>query len=207
MGRVIGGDFKSATVSTRFGSTIVLQTGLKFRKLTPETVSEWDEAVTDAKGNPLAKVGSAVAGAALPGRFGRAASAAVDATFDAMGRARVVRVDWADGKRSLIKLSESMFNHLALVLEEQRAAPVAPASLDPVEAPVEKPTVTEQAFTLVSSLIKDRLPAPRVDSQAVAPEGTVNVTVLIGQLAALRDAGALTDEEFHSKKAELLGRL
>lgn len=158
------------------------------------------------QGNPLAKVGSAVAGAALPGRIGKAAAAAVDATFDAMGRSRVVRVDWTDGKRSLIKLSESMFNHLALVLEEQRAAPAEAASLESVEAPKEKPTVTEQAFTLVSSLIKDRLPAPRVEQRDVAPEGTLNVTVLIGQLAALRDEGALTDDEFHSKKAELLGR-
>ncbi|ANF31307.1 hypothetical protein A0130_06160 [Leifsonia xyli] len=206
-GRVIGGDYKSAIVSTRFGSTIVLQTGLKFRKLTQETVSEWDEVVTDAKGNPLAKVGSAVAGAALPGRLGKAASAAVDATFDAMGRSRVVRVDWTDGKRSLIKLSESMFNHLALVLEEQRAEPAEPAPLEPVGAPAEKPTVTEQAFTLVSGLIKDRLPAPRAESPGVAPEGAANVAELIGQLAALRDAGALSDEEFQTKKAELLGRL
>src|SRR5689334_18707072 len=101
MGRVIGGDYKGATVSTPVGSAMVLQAGLKFRKLTAETVSEWDEAPTDAKGNPIAKVGSAVAGAALPGRFGKAASAAVDATFDAMGRSHVVRVDWTDGKRSL----------------------------------------------------------------------------------------------------------
>jgi hypothetical protein len=94
-GRVVGGDYKGANVSTPLGSTLVVQAGLKFRKLTPENVAEWDEVVTDGKGNPVAAVSKAVAGAVLPGQLGKAASVAVGATFDAMGSSHVVRVDWA----------------------------------------------------------------------------------------------------------------
>lgn len=207
-GRVVGGDYKGATVSTPMGSTLVVQAGFKFRKLTPENVAEWDEVATDGKGNPLGDVSKAVAGALLPGRFGKAASVAVGATFDAMGASRVVRIDWADGKRSLIKLPNGMFKHLELVLENQRALPNEPSAGEIVQVPVEKPTVTEQAFSLVSGIIKDRLPAPTKTASAdPAPITTPDVTEVISKLASLRDAGLLTDDEFTAKKAELLDRL
>jgi hypothetical protein len=108
------------------GSTLVVQAGLKFRKLTPENIAEWDEVVIDGKGNPVGDVSKAVAGAVLPGRLGKAASVAVGATFDAIGSSHVVRVDWADGKRSLIKLPDGMFKHFELVLENQCALPTEP---------------------------------------------------------------------------------
>lgn len=207
-GRVVGGDYKGATVSTPMGSTLVVQAGLKFRKLTPENVAEWDEVVTDGKGNPVGAVSKAVARTVLPGQIGKAASAAVGATFDAMGSSHVVRVDWADGKRSLIKLPDGMFKHLELVLENQRALPTEPSQGQVVPGPVEKPTVTEQAFSLVSGIINDRLPTPTKTPQAdQAPVTTPDVTELISKLAALREAGILTDDEFNAKKAELLARL
>lgn len=190
------------------GSTLVVQAGLKFRRLTPENVVEWDEVITDGKGNPVGHVSKAVAGAVLPGRLGKAASVAVGATFDAMGSSHVVRVDWADGKRSLIKLPDGMFKHLELVLENQRALTTEPPPGEVVPGPVEKPTVTEQAFSLVSGIIKDRLPAPTKTPPAdQAPITTPDVTEVISKLASLRDAGILTDDEFRAKKAELLDRL
>ncbi|MFF2053293.1 SHOCT domain-containing protein [Leifsonia sp. NPDC058194] len=206
-GRVIGGDYKGATVSTPVGSTLVVQAGLKFRKLTPDNVEEWDDVVTDGTGNPIAKVGVAVAGATLPGRFGKAASAAVDATLDSINRSRVIRVNWADGKRSLIKLTDGMYKHLELVLEDQRATPAepSPAELDVAPMPPEKPTVAEQAFTMVSGLIRDRLPVPKRSEETDRP--ATDVADLLERLAALRDSGVLTEEEFLSKKAELLDRL
>lgn len=195
-------------MSTPIGSTLVVQAGLKFRKLTLENVTEWNEVVTDGKGNPVGEVGKAVAGAVLPGRFGKAASAAVGATFDAMGSSRTVRVDWADGKRSLIKLPAGMFKHFELVLENKRALIIEPSPREAVPDPVEKPTVTEQAFSLVSGIIKDRLPS---STQAAptdpAPITTPDVMEVLSKLASLRDAGILTEAEFSAKKAELLGRL
>lgn len=209
-GRVIGGDYKNATISTPVGSTLVVQAGLKFRKLVPDTVSAWEEVPTDSKGNPVGAVSKAVAGAVLPGQFGRAASAAVGATFDAIGASHVVRVDWADGKRSLIKLPDSMFKHFELVLEEQR---VEPEPSEPgVDAPpvtAEKVTVTDKAFDLVSGIIKDHLPAPKLTAPVVEPipAPQVDVTEQLHKLASLRDVGILTEEEFAAKKAELLARL
>ncbi|MFF3038895.1 SHOCT domain-containing protein [Arthrobacter citreus] len=209
-GRVVGGDYKGAVVSTPIGSTLVVQAGLKFRKLTPQNVAEWDEVATDRKGNPVGTVSKAVAGAVLPGQIGKAASAAVGATFDAMGPSHVVQVEWTDGKRSMIKLPDGMFKHFELVLEDQRALPTGPSPVQAVPDPVEKLTVTEQAFTLVSGIIKDRLPTP-AKAPAPAPDQalvvTPDVTELISRLASLREAGVITDDEFRAKKAELLARL
>ena len=207
-GSVVGGDYKGATVSTPVGSTLVVQAGFKFRKLTPENVAEWDEVVTDGKGNPVAAVSKAVAGAVLPVQIGKAASAAVGATFDAMGSSHVVRVIWADGKRSMIKLPDGMFKHFELVLEHQRALPIEPSPGQVVPGPVEKPTVTEQAFSLVSGIIKDRLPTPtKTPPSNQAPVPTPDVIEMISKLASLREAGILTDDEFIAKKAELLARV
>jgi Short C-terminal domain/Bacterial PH domain len=57
-------------------------------------------------------------------------------------------------------------------------------------------------------------PQPPADPSAEQPkpgsaqqQSPAQITELIGQLANLRDAGAITDAEFETKKAELLGRL
>ena len=127
-GRVVGGDFLNGTVSTLVGSTLVVQAAFKMRKLNPENVAEWDEVVPDNKGNAVSAVSKAVAGAVLPGTLGKAASAAVGASLDSLGPSHVVRIAWADGKKSLIKLPDKMFKHLEIVLEDQRAAPAPIAS-------------------------------------------------------------------------------
>lgn len=207
-GRVVGGDYKGATVSTKVGSTLIVQAGLKFRKLTPENVLEWDEVVTDGKGNPVGAVSKAVTAAILPGQIGKAASVAVGATFDAMGSSHIVRVDWVDGKRSLIKFPDGMFRHFELVLEHERAVATELPQGQVIPAPVENPSVKEQAFSLVSGMINDRLPRQTKTPQAdQSPTNTSDVTELISKLAALREAGSLTDDEFSAKKAELLERL
>lgn len=210
-GRVVGGDYLNATVSTPIGSTLVVQAGFKFRKLVPENVTEWDEVVPDGKGNVFSAVGKAVAGAVLPGQLGKAASAALGATLDSIGPTHVVDVGWADGKRSLIKLPDSMFKHLDLVLRAQRAEPVEPVpEAELASLPVEKPTVTDQAFSLVSGIIRDRFPARATPPQTPAEpvlQAQFDVVEQLKKLASLRDAGILTDEEFTAKKAELLARL
>lgn len=50
-------------------------------------------------------------------------------------------------------------------------------------------------------------PAPPAAPVTGAEASPAQITELIGQLANLRDAGAITPEEFEAKKAELLGRL
>lgn len=72
-------------------------------------------------------------------------------------------------------------------------------------APVTPPTVAEQAFSLVSGIVKDRFPgaAKAVPDAAPAPDITSQLT----SLAALRDQGILTEDEFAAKKADLLSRL
>lgn len=207
-GRVVGGDYLNATVSTPIGSTLVVQAGFKFRKLTPENVAEWDEVVRDGKGNVVSAVGRAVAGAVLPGKLGKAASAALGATLDSIGPTHVVDIGWADGKRSLIKLSDGLFKHLDLVLRAQRVEPIEPVpGAELASIPLEKPTVTEQAFSLVSGIVRDRFPARATQPLTPAEPAQSDVVEQIKRLASLRDAGILTDEEFMAKKAELLTRL
>lgn len=123
-----------------------------------------------------------------------------------MGAAHLVRVDSMDGKRSLIKLPDSMFRHFELILEAQRveSAPVPPLA---DAAVADKATVTDRAFDLVAGLLRDRLPAAKTPSAETVLAPQVDVTDQLHKLAALRDAGVLTEQEFASKKAELLARL
>lgn len=208
-GKVIGGHYLNAFVSPIFGSTLVVQAPFSPRKLTSENVTEWAEVPSDSKGNPLSAVGQAVASAAIPGRFGKAASAAVGATLDAMGPSHIVRVNWTDGKQSLIKLPDSLFKHFAVMLSE-RHVPGPESLATDVVAPAPPPaTVTDKAFDLVSGLVKERWPSrnPQQSVTQVPAAPQVDITEQLKKLASLRDAGILTDEEFATKKAELLARL
>lgn len=206
-GKVIGGHYLNAFVSPIFGSTLVVQAPFKPRKLTPENVEAWAEVPTDSKGNPLSAVGQAVAAAEIPGRFGKAAGAAVGATLDAIGPSHIVRVTWNDGKQSLIKLPDSLFKHFAVMLSERHVPD--PETVAPEAAPAPPPTVTDRAFDLVSGLMKDRWSAkdPQQPVEEVSPTPHIDITEQLTKLASLRDAGILTDEEFATKKAELLTRL
>lgn len=211
IGRVVGGDYLDASVSTPIGSTLVIQSGFKFRKLIPENVAKWHEVVPGGKSNVVSAVGKAVAGAVLPGQLGKAASAALGATLDSIGPVHVVNVDWADGKQSLIKLPDGMFKHLGLVLGAQRLDPIGLVpEVEITSLLPDRPTVTEQAFSLVSGIVKDRFPArtiPPLAPSVPVQQAQSDVVEHLKQLASLRDLGILTDEEFTTKKAELLGRL
>lgn len=208
-GRVVGGDYLDATVTPApFGSDLVVQAGLRRRKLNAEHVAEWDE-VLSASGGKISAVGQAVAGAVLPQFVSKPAAAAVGAALDNSTRPpHTVRVVWTDGKQSLVKLPDKLFLHLELVLRDKRAAaPAAPVIDTPTDvAPVAQnpPTVAEQAFSLVTGLLKDRSTTSGDEPvSATAPD----VTEQLLKLASLRDAGVLTDEEFTAKKTELLSRM
>ncbi len=187
-GTVVGGHFMNATVSTNHKGELVLQQGFKRRKLNTDEVAEWDE-VTSGAGSGASgaagAVGKVVVGAVLPGVVGKMASAALDATINSTTRPpRTVRIDWADGKQSLLKLPEQLFTHLAVLLRDRQAAP-PPAPIAPPPAPIAPP------------------PAPIAPPPATQPD----LIEQIAQLAILRDQGVLTEDEFAIKKAELLARL
>lgn len=209
-GRVVGGHYLHSFVSPIIGSTLIVQAPFKPRKLSPENVAAWAEIPTDSNGNPFSVVGRAVAAAAIPGRFGKAASAAVGATFDAMGPSHVVRVDWLDGKQSLIKLPDSLFKHFALMLNGQHVPDPAADVVDASPTAPPPPSVTDKAFDLVSGMVQDRWPskaAAPVAATAAPALPLVDIAEQITKLASLRDAGILSDEEFSIKKAELLARM
>jgi hypothetical protein len=199
---VVGGHFMNAMVDTNRKGELALQLGglAAFKRqprptLTADTVAAWEEITSETRGGAsaaISNVGQAVALAALPGRAGRAASAAVGSAVDSARRApHTVRVDWVDGNQSLIRLPDNLFQHLAILLKDrqlQTAPAAAPAAAPIPESP---PGVIGQLARLVGT----------------APEPQPDVTEQIAKLAALRDQGALTEDEFATKKAELLGRI
>lgn len=198
---VVGGDFLHAAVTkAAFGSDLVVQAGFKQRKLNPTHVTEWEEVIQTAPStSTVSAVGQAVAGTVLPGFISKSASAALGAAIDSKTRhPHTIRIEWADGKRSLLRLSDEFFVHLELVLRKQR---VESTPIEETEPSPPSPTVTEQAFGLVSGLLKDRGQTP--PPAAPAPDITQQLT----SLASLHAAGVLTDEEFAAKKAELLARM
>lgn len=211
-GRVIGGHFLNATVTTApVGSGLVLQSGLKWRKLNEEQVASWEDVTSESKGGSVSAVGQAVAGAVLPRFISMAASAAVGAAIDSTMRPpRTVRIDWADGKTSLVKLPERLFAHMELMLKDRRVAETAPIAPKPtaddvaVPPPPPPPALSEQAFSLVSDFIKERTGG--TGRQSTAAEKS-DVTEQLVRLASLRDSGVLSEEEFAAKKAELLSRM
>jgi Short C-terminal domain len=196
-GKVVGGHFMNATITTNRKGELFLQLGgtAAFKRrptLTADTVAAWEEIISETRGGAagaVSKVGQAVARAALPGTAGRAASAAVDSAVDSVrGAPHTVRVDWVDGKQSLLQLPDKLFQHLAILLKDCQLATAAPAAAAPAPA---SPGVIGQLTTLAGAV---RAPQPDVTEQ-------------IAKLAALRDQGALTEDEFAAKKAELLGRI
>ena len=209
-GRVVGGMYMDASVTTAtFGSDLVVQTGIKGRRITATTVTSWQETPVEARDSTFTAMGKAAAGVALPGRFGKAASAAVGAAFNSKQPDRLVRIDWSDGKQSLVKLPEALFTHLELVLQNIRIPNAEPSPASRAAADDLQPTIVDKTFDLVHDLVKDRFPSkPQAPQEITAPPAVqVDVTEQLHKLASLRDAGILTDEEFATKKAELLARL
>jgi hypothetical protein len=186
-GKVVGGHFMNATITTNRKGELSLQAGgaAAFKRrptLTADTVAAWEEIVPDTRGGAVG-VASKVARAALPGVAGKAASAAIES---AKAATHTVRVDWVDGKQSLIQLPDKLFQHLAILLKGCQLETAAPT---PMAAP--PPGVIGQLTTLAGAA---RSPQPEVTEQ-------------IAKLAELRDQGVLTEDEFAAKKAELLGRI
>ena len=74
----------------------------------------------------------------------------------------------------------------------------------PLRAPVPMPAAAPEAAAMPAPA-----PAPAADVPASAERSMSSdeITKALGNLADLRDRGAITPEEFEAKKAELLGRL
>ena len=209
-GRVLGGAYLDAGVTTAtFGSDLVVQTGIKGRKITLDTVEAWQEMPMDAKDSAVTAMGRAAASVALPGRFGKAASAAVGAAFDSRKPDHHVRIDWADGKQSLVKLPDALFTHLELVLSGRRIPNDFAVTASSIAGGETQATIADKTFDLVSGLVQDRFPSktPRPHELETTPAASNDVAEQLHKLASLRDAGILTDEEFATKKKELLARL
>lgn len=156
-GRVIGGHYLNAAVQPAvIGSDLVVQAGLKRRKLDETQVAEWEEVLSDQKAGVANAVGQAITGAVLPRLISKNASTAVGAAIDSTMRPpRTVRISWVDGKQSLIKLPDKLFTHLALVLES-RQVETAKTPVPKAEQVLGAPGVTEQALTLLSGFVRDR---------------------------------------------------
>ena len=173
--------------------------------LTADAVAVWEEIISETCGAPagaVSKVGQAVARAALPGVAGKAASAAVGSAADLMGGGpHTVRVDWVDGNQSPIELPDKLFQHLAILLKDCQIATAVPAPKPP-PPPGVIATLAKEASQLIRSESESRR-----QLAGAAPAAEPDVTEQIAKLAALRDQGALTEDEFAAKKAELLGRI
>ena len=213
-GKIVGGQFIDATIDTnRKGELEIALSGagggLFTRKkeapcLTSDAVASWEEIISETRGGAagaVSKVGQAVALAGLPGSVGRAAAAAVGSTADLVSAPHTVRVDWVDGKQSLIELPDKLFKHLVILLKDCQIATAVPAPKPPPP-----PGVVETLAKEASQLIRSKSESRRQLAGA-APAAEPDVTEQIAKLAALRDLGALTEDEFAAKKTELLGRI
>lgn len=199
----------AVVITATFGSDLVVQTGIKGRKLTVDSVNSWQEIAVEVKDNALTAMGKAAAGVALPGRFGKAASAAAGAAFDSKKADHHLRIDWANGKRSLLKLPDALFTHLELVMSDRRIANADPAPASQSAGDVVQPSIADKTFDLVAGLEKDRFISKTQEPHEIAatPATQLDVADQLHKLRSLRDAGILTDEEFATKNSELLARL
>ena len=144
----------NATISTNRKGELALQLGgaAAFKRtpnLTADAVAAWEEIISETRGGAagaVSKVGQAVARAALPGAAGKAASAAVDSAVDSVrGAPHTVRVDWVDGKQSLIQLPDKLFQHLAILLKDCQIATAAPAACH-ADTRNHRPGVTSDSY-------------------------------------------------------------
>lgn len=194
-GKVVGGHYVNATIDTNGKGELALSSnGFKRTpNLTANAVAAWEEMITETRGGAagtISKVGQAVSRAALPGVAGKAASAAVESTFDSVrAGSHTVRVDWVDGKQSLIQLPDKLFQHLAFLLKDRQIATAAPAAAAAAAPEPPPPPGVIGQLTTLAGVVR---PAPDVAEQ-------------IAKLAVLRDQGVLTEAEFAAKKSQLLG--
>lgn len=198
-GRVVGGHLTNGTISAA-KNDLVIQMAFKRQRLNSETVREWEEIRTE--GGVGGAVGQAVARAALPGRVGKAVGSGLGA---AMHSGHTIRVDWVDDKQSLIELPEKLFMVLSVLLSDRRRITETPPE-GATPAAAAPAGMTEQLMGLASSFMsrgRQEAAAPPPPPSAAQPDVAEQLT----KLATLHDQGILTDEEFTTKKAELLKRL
>ncbi|WP_206715110.1 SHOCT domain-containing protein [Cellulosimicrobium arenosum] len=201
-GRVVGGHLANGSIfSDQFSKG-----GLRIKhplnpfkryKVDAETVREWEDIPT--KEGVASIMGQAAAKAAAPGMIGKAVGAGFGA---AMKSGHTVRVEWIDGKQSIIELPEKQFMIFSMLLKGQKIVTegaVSPESSVPVSA---QPGMTEKVLDLAASVVQRGRPAA---SAEIAPQP--DVVEQITKLASLHSAGIVTDEEFAAKKAELLKRI
>ena len=137
-GKVVAGHYINSVVLTSNKGDLVIQTGFRGRKLNAAEVAEWEEIAAETGGGSTAAgtVGKIVAGAVLPGLMGKVAGAALDASLGSTARPpRTIRVDWSDGKQSIIRLPERLFTHLTVVLKDRQAAATLTPGPDHVATP------------------------------------------------------------------------
>lgn len=193
-GKVVGGHYVNATININRKGELALNLGLKKTpNLTAEAVGSWEEITTGSPGGAagaVSKMGQAVARASIPGLGGKAAAAAVGSAVDSAMSTRTIRVDWVDGSQSLIQLPDKYLQHLAILLKDRQIPTAAPEVTTP-SGIAQQPGMLTQMATLAG----------------LVPPAAPDATEQIAKLAALRDQGAITEEEFSAKKAELLGRI
>lgn len=169
----------------------------KRHKISPEGIVEWEDLATTE--GVASVMGQAAAKAAVPGVLGKAVGAGLGA---AMKSGHTVRIDWVDGKQSILELPEKLFLVFSVHLTSQQV--VTKHSVRPEDATLApaQPGMTERIMNLASSVVlRTQQAAPAV----VPPQP--DVVDQITKLAALHDAGILTSEEFAAKKSDLLSRL
>lgn len=94
---------------------------------------------------------------------------------------------------------------LELLLKNMHSGATAPAPQQARPAPQAAAQPAPQPSPAPQTPAPQAAPAP---AQAAAPStDTATIVEQIKQLAGLRDAGAITNEEFEAKKAELLSRI
>lgn len=212
-GRVIGGHYLNGAVTPApVGSGLVLQAGLKWKRLSDDQVASWQEVDSASKNDALSAVGQAVSAAVLPKFISKGASAAVGAAIDAgMVSPKMVLVSWSDGKKSLIKLPQKLFTHFEMMLGDRKVenpveeTAVAPTpKVDNEQGPGWELTATERAYSLAKGMLDDHKSSRQAKTAKLEKQGLADQLV---QLASLRDQGVLTEEEFSAKKAEILARM
>jgi hypothetical protein len=206
-GRVIAGYMNNGMVSSA-NSGLIIQFTLKRQRINAETVSGWEEiGIEIPKPGVAGRVAHAASRAALPGILGKAVGAGVGAAIHTEEVKHTVRIDWADGKQSVIELPAQQFLVLGNLLKARQIGSNLPIPEPQPMADSSQPSVASQVVGLASSLLHRDKAEPDVQSAASGPEANDDIPAQITKLAKLRDQGILTEEEFAAKKADLLNRL
>lgn len=202
-GRVVGGHLATGTVVAggtgpfSKNSDLSIQHAsnpFKRHRINAETIAEWEE--IQSKEGLAGAMGRAAAGAAIPGRIGKAVGAGLGA---AVNSGHTVRVTWADGKQSILQLPQKQFMVMSVLLKDLQIVAEAPVQ----EVLESQPGVGEKFADLAASVLARARPLPAPADASAAPDTADQ----IAKLAALHAQGILTDAEFADKKAELLRRL